>query len=45
MENVLAFDTETANLPLWKEQSDHVDQPHLVELAAIMVDPVDYVGR
>jgi len=40
VENILPFDTETTHLPLWKEPSDHVDQPHLVELAAIMVDPV-----
>ena len=32
------FDTETTSLPIWKEPSDHPSQPHLVELAAVLVD-------
>lgn len=30
---VLFFDTETTGLPLWKEPSDHPDQPHVVDLS------------
>lgn len=38
-ENIgLAFDTETTGLPLWKEPSEHPDQPHIVQLAAKLVD-------
>lgn len=29
----LVFDTETTGLPLWKEPSDHPDQPHVVDIA------------
>lgn len=29
----LVFDTETTGLPLWKEPSDHPDQPHIVDIA------------
>lgn len=32
------FDTETTGVPLWKEPSDHPDQPHLVQFAAILLD-------
>lgn len=32
------WDTETQFLPLWKEPSEHPDQPHIVELAAVLVD-------
>ncbi|MDP1931944.1 MAG: 3'-5' exonuclease [Gammaproteobacteria bacterium] len=39
MKPILFFDTETTSLPLWKEPSDHPDQPHLVQLAAILVNP------
>ncbi len=34
---VLAYDTETTGLPLFKEPSEHPDQPHLVQLAACLV--------
>ncbi|WLD56916.1 3'-5' exonuclease [Salinispirillum sp. LH 10-3-1] len=38
MNLILAYDTETTGLPLWKDPSDHPDQPHLVQLAACVVD-------
>ena len=31
--NVLIFDTETTGLPIWREPSDHPDQPHIVDIA------------
>lgn len=34
----LFFDTETTGLPLWKEPSEHPDQPHIVQLAAKLVN-------
>lgn len=34
----LAYDTETTGLALFKEPSDHPDQPHIVQLGAILVD-------
>lgn len=34
----LFFDTETSGLPLWGTPSDHPDQPHLVQLGALLVD-------
>ena len=38
MTPILFFDTETTGLPLWKEPSDHPDQPHMVQLSALLVD-------
>ena len=38
MHTKLFFDTETTGLPLFKEPSDHPDQPHIVQLAACLVD-------
>lgn len=35
---ILPFDTETTGLPLWQEPSGHEDQPHLVQLAALLVN-------
>jgi|HubBroStandDraft_1064217.scaffolds.fasta_scaffold55699_2 DNA polymerase-3 subunit epsilon len=34
----LVFDTETTGLPLFKEPSEHPGQPHLVQLAAYLMD-------
>ena len=47
MSLLLFYDTETTGLPLWKEPSGHPDQPHIVELAALLVDSEtrDVVGR
>ena len=38
MNIALAFDTETTGLPLFKEPSEHPDQPHIVQLAAVLVE-------
>jgi DNA polymerase-3 subunit epsilon len=34
----LFYDTETTGLPLFKEPSEHPAQPHIVQLAALLVD-------
>lgn len=39
---LLPFDTETSAIPEWKMPSDDPCQPHLVELAALLVDPMTY---
>lgn len=36
--STLIFDTETTGLPVFKESSGHPDQPHIVQLAAILED-------
>jgi len=38
MNTALFYDTETTGLPLFKQPSDHPDQPHIVQLAACLVD-------
>lgn len=38
MNLMLVYDTETCGIPLWKEPSDHPDQPHIVELAGKLVN-------
>lgn len=38
MNTALFYDTETTGLPLFKEPSEHHDQPHIVQLAACLVD-------
>lgn len=34
----LIYDTETTGLPLWREPSEDPRQPHIVQLAALLVD-------
>lgn len=38
MTRLLAYDTETTGLPLFEQPSEHPDQPHLVQLAAKLID-------
>jgi len=38
MNLAIFFDTETTGFPLFNEPSEHPDQPHLVQLAACLVD-------
>ena len=38
MTYALFYDTETSSLPIWEKPSEHPDQPHIVQLAARLVD-------
>ena len=38
MEKIVFFDTETTGLPIWSEPSDSEAQPHLTQIAALVVD-------
>lgn len=38
MNLALFYDTETQGLPLFKEPSEHPGQPHIVQIAALLVD-------
>lgn len=38
MDLLLGFDTETTGLPQWQEPSGGENQPHLVQLGAVLVD-------
>lgn len=38
MTRIVVFDTETSGLPLFKQPSEHPDQPHIVQLGACLVD-------
>lgn len=35
---ILAYDTETTGLPLFRQPSTHPDQPHLVDVAGLLFD-------
>jgi len=38
VKQAIFFDTETSGLPLFSEPSEHPRQPHIVQLAAVLVD-------
>ena len=38
MNAILFYDTETTGLPLFEKPSEHPDQPHIVQLAALLYD-------
>lgn len=38
MKTLLFYDSETTGLPLWDQPSDHPDQPHITQLAALLTD-------
>ena len=38
-ELICFFDTETTGLPLFKSPSDHPDQPHIVDICALLYTP------
>lgn len=38
MNTALFYSTEATGLPLWSQPSDHLDQPHIVQIAAMLVD-------
>ncbi|APW38484.1 hypothetical protein RD110_15795 [Rhodoferax koreense] len=38
MNLALGYDTETSGLPLFSSPSEHPDQPHIVQLAGLLVD-------
>lgn len=42
---ILFLDSETTGLPLWKEPSDHPDQPHVVDLACDLFDDDVLIDR
>lgn len=42
MSRLFVFDTETSGMPDWKNPSDAPQQPHLVEVGALVVDADSY---
>lgn len=38
MKKIIFYDVETSGLPLWREPSNDPRQPHLVQVAALLVD-------
>ena len=38
MKLAIFYDTETTGIPLFSEPSEHPGQPHIVQLAACLVD-------
>lgn len=42
---ILVYDTETTGIPDWKEPSESPQQPHLVEIAAILIDTTTLAVR
>lgn len=42
---ILAFDTETTGIPDWNQPSEAPQQPHLVEIAALLYDSTTEVDR
>lgn len=38
MSEIIVFDTETTGIPIWKSPSGGDDQPHIVQLAAALVN-------
>jgi DNA polymerase III subunit epsilon len=42
---LLAIDAETTGVPLWKLPSSHPEQPHIVQLAAQLIDPETRTAR
>lgn len=38
MKPALFYDTETSGLPLFEQPSEHPDQPHIVQLGALLID-------
>lgn len=43
--NILVFDTETTGLVLWHQPSEAPQQPHLVEIAALLFDGTTEIDR
>ena len=35
---IMFYDTETTGLPIWKEPSEHPNQPHLCQFTAVLID-------
>jgi DNA polymerase-3 subunit epsilon len=42
MSRIFFFDTETSGMPDWKNPSDAPQQPHIVEIGALVVDADNY---